>query len=82
MPPLSVYYELSAKAGLPLPSETIQMYLLKFIGLTLFQLVKQVVLLPQNIAAALRQRRRQSERDEFEAERLDRLRNPSKYQGR
>jgi hypothetical protein len=55
---------------------------LKLIGLTLFQLVKQAWSLPQTVAAALQQRRRQVLLNEVELDRLDRLRNPSKYQGK
>lgn len=55
---------------------------LKLIGLTLFQLVKQVCFLPQTIANAVQQRRRQVAWNEQEAERLDRIRNPSKYLGK
>jgi len=55
---------------------------LKLIGLTIIQRVKQAWLLPQTIANAVRQRRRQAVRDELEAERLDRIRNPSKYLGK
>ena len=58
------------------------MYLLKFIYLTLFQLVKQTCLLPQTIADAVQQRKLQTVRNEREAERLDRIRNPSKYLGK
>jgi hypothetical protein len=58
------------------------MYLLKFIGLTLVNVFKQAWLLPQTIALSLEQRRRQLARHEFEVERLDRIRNPSKYLGK
>jgi hypothetical protein len=58
------------------------MYVLQLIYRTIVNLVKQAWLLPQNIALALQQRRRQITRHEFETERLDRLRNPSKYAGR
>jgi hypothetical protein len=58
------------------------MYLIKYVFLTIVNLVKQTWLLPQTISLALSQRRRQLARDEFEIERLDRLRNPSKYAGR
>jgi len=58
------------------------MSLLKLIGLTIIQRVKQAWLLPQTIANAVKQRRRQAVRDELEAERLDRIRNPSKYLGK
>lgn len=47
----------------------------KVIFVTLFQLAKQVWLIPQTYAKAV-QRQRQ------EAERLDRIRNPSKYVGK
>jgi hypothetical protein len=50
--------------------------------LTIIQLVKQVWFLPQSIANAARQRRWQAVRNEHEAERLDRIRNPSKYLGK
>jgi hypothetical protein len=55
---------------------------LKMICLTLFLLVKQVLFLPQTIATAMQKRRRQGVSRENEVERLDRLRNPSKYQGK
>ena len=58
------------------------MYLLKLICLTIIQLVKQAWLLPQSIANAVKQKRRQVVRNELEAERLDRIRNPSKYLGK
>jgi hypothetical protein len=45
-------------------------------------LAKQCWLLPKTIALALEQRRRQLARIQFETERLDRIRNPSKYAGR
>jgi hypothetical protein len=58
------------------------MNILKLIGLTFFQLAKQVWLLPQSIALAVTQRRQRIARNEFEIERLDRIRNPSKYLGK
>ena len=58
------------------------MYTLKLICLTIVNLVKQAWLLPQTVALALQQRRRKLARQEFETERLDRIRNPSKYAGR
>ena len=54
---------------------------LKHICLAFIGLVKQVCLLPQFIARAIQQRRHQAVLDELEAERLDRIRNPSKYLG-
>jgi hypothetical protein len=50
--------------------------------MTIFQLIKQVCLLPQTIAKAVQKRRRLTVKEVLEAERLDRLRNPSKYQGK
>ena len=56
--------------------------MLKLICLTIVGLAKQAWLLPQTISLALQQRRRQLARHQFETERLDRIRNPSKYAGR
>jgi hypothetical protein len=58
------------------------MYILKLIYMTTIQLFKQVWLIPQSIADAVRQRRRLLVQNELEAERLDRIRNPSKYLGK
>ena len=58
------------------------MYILKLICVTIIQLIKQVWLLPQSVANAVKQRRRQMVRNGLEAERLDRIRNPSKYLGK
>lgn len=58
------------------------MYIFKLIYLTIVNLVKQVWLLPQTIALAHEQKQREPTRHQFETERLDRLRNPSKYAGR
>ena len=58
------------------------MYAFKLIYLTIVEWVKQAWLLPQTIALALQQRRRQLTRQQFETERLDRICNPSKYLGR
>jgi len=58
------------------------MHTLKLLYLTIIQLLKQVCALPQSIANALRQRRQTAVQDELEAERLDRIRNPSKYLGK
>ena len=55
---------------------------LKLIYLTIIHLLKQVWLLPQTIANAIRQRRQQVVLNELEVERLDRIRNPSKYRGK
>jgi len=58
------------------------MYALKLIYLTIVNLVKQAWLLPQSVALALQQRRLKLARQLSETERLDRIRNPSKYAGR
>jgi regulator of replication initiation timing len=58
------------------------MHTLKLIYLTIMQLIKQVRSLPQTIANAVSQRRLLAVRNEHEAERLDRIRNPSKYLGK
>jgi hypothetical protein len=58
------------------------MYTLKLICLTIVNLLKQAWLLPQTVALAFQQRRGQLTRHQLEAERLDRIRNPSKYAGR
>ena len=55
---------------------------LKRICLTFYQLLKQIGSLPQTIAAALKARQRQAARNAFEVDRLDRIRNPSKYRGK
>lgn len=55
---------------------------LKLIYLTFRQLINQVRLFPQTIAQAARERRHQSALNEREAERLDRICNPSKYLGK
>jgi hypothetical protein len=58
------------------------MHTLKLICLTIINLVKQVCLLPQSVVMAVQQKRRQNVLNELEAERLDRIRNPSKYLGK
>jgi hypothetical protein len=62
--------------------ETNFMYTLKLICLTIANLAKQAWLLPQTVAIALQQKRQRLARQQFETERLDRIRNPSKYAGR
>jgi len=62
--------------------EAIYMYVLKLICMTIIQLIRQVWLLPQTVTNAVKQRRQQAVRNELEAERLDRIRNPSKYLGK
>ena len=51
------------------------------IGRAILGLVRQVWLLPQTIVNAVQQRRQQVALNALEAERLDRIRNPSKYLG-
>ncbi len=58
------------------------MKVLKLICLTIIQLIKQFWLFPQTVTNAVKQRRQQMVRNELEAERLDRIRNPSKYLGK
>ena len=58
------------------------MYVLQVIFWTIVNLIKQVWLLPKTITLAVENRRQQAARVEFETERLDRIRNPSKYAGR
>ena len=58
------------------------MQIVKVIWLTIVQIIRQAWLLPQTIAGAVRQRRQQAVMDELEADRLDRIRNPSKYLGK
>jgi hypothetical protein len=55
---------------------------LKFVWLTIGQLVNKVRLLPQTLAKASKQRQRQTVLNEREAERIDRICNPSKYRGK
>ncbi len=58
------------------------MNLLKLICLTFIQWVRQVWFFPQSVANAFKQRRQQAVLNDLEAERLDRIRNPSKYLGK
>lgn len=55
---------------------------LKRIGRKLLHRVKQAWSLPQTIALAAEHRRRQAVLSEREAERIDRICNPSKYLGK
>jgi len=54
---------------------------LKLVGRTVVRLVETAWRLPRYIAAVFRERQQQIVRHELEAERLDRIRNPSKYLG-
>ena len=58
------------------------MHTLKLICLTVIRLTKGAWLLPKSIGNAVKHRRQQAVLDELEAERLDRIRNPSKYLGK
>jgi hypothetical protein len=58
------------------------MHIFELIGRTAIGLFKQAWLLPQSIAFALKQKRRHFALNLLEAERLDRIRNPSKYLGK
>ena len=55
---------------------------LKLMRQTIIHLVKRSWLLAQSVAIAVQQRRRQIVLNGLEAERLDRIRNPSKYLGK
>jgi hypothetical protein len=58
------------------------MNILSLIYITIIRLFKQACLLPKTIADAVKQRWRQTALNELEVERLDRIRNPSKYLGK
>ena len=58
------------------------MHALRPLRQAIIHLLKQAWLLPQCGAIAVKQRRRQNVLDGIEAERLDRIRNPSKYLGK
>jgi hypothetical protein len=55
---------------------------LKIIWQTFIKPVRQVCLIPESIANAARQRQQRIILNELETERLDRIRNPSKYLGK
>jgi hypothetical protein len=59
-----------------------KMRILKLVCLSIIQFFKQVWLLPQTVASGFRQARQKGILNELEAERLDRIRNPSKYLGK
>ena len=58
------------------------MKILMLIGLTLVEIAKQIWALPKTIAQAFEGRKQQKNLNAMEAERLDRIRNPLKYQGK
>ena len=55
---------------------------LKLMRQAIIHLLRQAWLLFQSVTIAVKQRRRQIVLNEHEAERLDRIRNPSKYLGK
>ena len=55
---------------------------LKLIGQAFNQILRQIWLLPQTIADALRLRRQRALVHQLETERLDRIRHPEKYRGK
>jgi hypothetical protein len=58
------------------------MHILKHIYQATLNLLKRAGLLPEWMVTALKQQRQQIALQRFEAERLDRIRNPSKYLGK
>jgi hypothetical protein len=54
----------------------------KLIWLSLFDLLKQLVSLPRLVVNAIKQRKVQASAKLLEDERLDRIRNPTKYLGK
>ena len=58
------------------------MRMLKLICLTIARWVKEAWLLPRTIAEAVRKQRQKADFNKNEIERLDRIRNPSKYLGK
>jgi hypothetical protein len=59
-----------------------RMHVLKTIYRAFANVVKKASLVPQLVPTVIRQRRRQFALDKLEAERLDRIRNPSRYLGK
>ena len=57
-------------------------HLLKLMPQTIIHLLKQASSFLRSVALAVKQRRRQNLLNGLEAERLDRIRNPSKYLGK
>jgi len=58
------------------------MKILKQIGLTFGEWIKQIGALPETVAKAFKQHKHQAGLNELEAERLDRIRHPEKYRGK
>jgi hypothetical protein len=55
---------------------------LTLLSQSVLRLIQQTCLLPHSIAVAVKNRRRQIAQHAAEAERLDRIRNPSDYLGK
>jgi hypothetical protein len=55
---------------------------LKFVCAAIIKPIKRVCRFPKTIAKAVKQRQRQAALNKREAERLDRICNPSKYRGK
>jgi hypothetical protein len=58
------------------------MYIFEMIFRTVVVAAKQTWAIPRTITLAIRQRQERFAHQQFEMERLDRIRNPSKYAGR
>jgi hypothetical protein len=58
------------------------MQVIKWICRTMVRLLKALLRLPHSVAFVLQQRRKRSALNVLEAERLDRIRHPSKYLGK
>jgi len=58
------------------------MHILKVIFFIIAELAKQARAFPTTVAANFRKKQRVAEADEAEAERVDRIRHPSKYLGK
>lgn len=56
--------------------------LLKLVCLTIIELAKQAWSFPGQVATSIRNRRQEVKIDKIEAERIDRIRHPSKYLGK
>jgi hypothetical protein len=50
--------------------------------MSLVEFIKQIRLIPQRLALVVKERRQAASQKDQEAERLDRIRNPSKYLGK
>jgi hypothetical protein len=58
------------------------MHTLKIIGRNVAKWIEQALFLPRSVASTLKEKRLWMVQAELEAERLDRIRNPSKYLGK